>query len=76
MHLLPGSEIFIHQHTDRHSQRLRSHISRHIENQRLKTHDNRQLRDHVLEHPHDGRHDQSQSEQHNQPWHTLFNTVF
>ena len=47
--LFPGGDLLVHQHADGDSQRLRSHISRHIQDQRLERHNDRQPGHDLLE---------------------------
>ena len=51
--LLPGCQVFVRQYADGHGERLRADIARHIENQRLERHNERQARNHLLKHPDD-----------------------
>ena len=68
-------QILIHQHTNRHSQRLRSHITCHAQNQGLEAYNHRNLRYHRFKQTNNRRYTDTESQQDNQPRQSLTHTV-
>ena len=70
--LLLQTEVFVHQHPDGHCQRLGTHVSRHVQHQRLEADDDGQHRHHRFKDAHHRGYAHAQKQQHDQPRQALF----
>ena len=70
--LLAGGQVLVHQHPDGNGQGLGAHVARHVQDQGLEAHDQRELGHHLFKDAHYGGHHQPQSQQDEQPGEALF----
>ena len=70
--LVLSTQFFIHQHTNRNRQRLRTNVAGHIENQRLEADDDRQHGYNAFKCTDNGRNAHAEEQQDDQPRQALF----
>ena len=75
MHLLTEGQVLVHQDADRHRQRLRAHVTCHVQDQRLERHDHGEALHHCLKRADDRRYQNAETEQGKQPRQTLLHAA-